>query len=399
MKNKKLFLTLALLITLVAIGVHVYLTQHYFDLKAGASEGGALCNINDVMNCDAVTASSYSALWGIPMAIWGAVTNLMLLYFLLVTRFNLVQDREKTSRYAFLLSLVTVIASVVMGVISITKIGNICIFCVSAYVLSILGFGFIWLGSEDLSMANLKEDFISIFTSERWVLGFAIAIPVIAFAANLMLKESYGLGQAEKVANERIAYWLASPEQKFDLSTGLVKQVGTQEPVMTIVEFADFRCPHCKMAAPPLHAFTKAHPDVRLIFKPFPLDGTCNDAMKQGGGDGISCGLAFSVMCAEKMVQKGWAAHDFIFDNQREITMAMNLDKNLDDVSKHIGVKAEDLKACVKDPAIQASVRDMAKEGEVAQIQGTPAIFVNGRVLNQAQALPILEAAYKSLKK
>lgn len=401
MKNtasKKHFLTLALLFTLAAIGVHIYLTQHFFDLKAGASEGASFCNINEVFNCDAVTASKFASFLGIPMALWGAVTNMVLFYFLLVSKFNLVQDRERTGRYAFVISTITLVASIVMGIISLTAIGNICLFCVATYVLSILGFIMIALGSYDLSVANIKEDLISLFSTEKWALGFLIAIPVFAFVGNLMIAESYGLNQAEKIAHEKVSYWSVAPEQKFDLSQGLSVQVGKAEPVMTIVEFADFRCPHCKMAAPSLHAFTKSHPDVKLVFKPFPLDGTCNDAMKQGG-DGISCGLAFAVMCSEKLAQKGWAAHDYIFANQHEITVAMNLDNNLNDIANHVKVNVEELKACVKDPAQQEQVRKMAKEGEVAQIQGTPAVFVNGRVLQQGQLLPVLEAAYKTLKK
>ncbi len=396
--SRKNFLTLALLFTLAAIGVHLYLTQHFFDLKAGASEGASFCNINETFNCDAVSASKYSAFMGIPMALWGAITNLVLLYFLLVSKFNLVQDRSRASRYAFMLSLVTVAASLVMGTISLTAMSNICIFCVATYALSILGFICVWLGADDVNPENLKEDLISVFTSERWVLGFAIGIPAIAFIANLMIADSYGLGKANKIAAERVAYWSASPEQKFDLSQGLTMQAGTAEPVMTIVEFADFRCPHCKMAAPSLHAFTKAHPDVRLVFKPFPLDGTCNDAMKNGG-DGISCGMAFAVMCSEKLAQKGWAAHDYIFSRQQEMTMAMNLDSNLTDIAGHVQVKLEDLKACVNDPAQQDLVRKMAREGETAQIQGTPAVFVNGKLLQNGQLLPILDAAYKTLKK
>jgi protein-disulfide isomerase len=41
----------------------------------------------------------------------------------------------------------------------------------------------------------------------------------------------------------------------------------------------------------------------------------------------------------------------------------------------------------------------MAKEGDTAKIQGTPAIFVNGRVLDRGQMIPVLEGAYRSLKK
>lgn len=388
---------LALLITLIAVGVHTYLTLHYYDLKFGGAEGGAVCNINEVLNCDAVTASKYSAFLGVPIALWGAITNLVLLYFLAVTRFNLVQDREKTSRYALLLSGITVLGSVVMGAIS-TTMANLCIFCLSAYVLSVLGFIFTWLGAEDVSGGNIASDVKDIFTTERWVGGFLIAIPAFSFLANIMYLESHGLSGLDKIAQEKVAYWQASPAQNFDLSKGLILQKGSGEPVMTIVEFADFRCPHCKHAAPPLHAFTNGRGDVRLVFKPFPLDGTCNEAIT-GGGDGISCGLASSVMCAEKLAQKGWAAHDYYFENQMEVIQAQNLDKNMEDMSKAVGLSLEDLKTCVKDPQTQELIRFMANEGKTAQIQGTPTVFVNGKLLSGGQLIPILDAAYRSLKK
>ncbi len=402
MKNtvsKSKFLLFAMIATLIGVGVHIYLTLHYYDIKFGLSAGDSMCNINEVLNCDAVTASRFSAFLGVPIALWGAMTNLVLLYFLGVSRFNLVQDPDRTSRYALLLSGVTVLASVVMAVISVTAMSNLCIFCITAYVLSIIGFIFTWMGAEDVSAENISNDIKDIFTSERWVAGFLLAIPAFAFLANIMYLESHGLSDVEKMAKEKVAYWQVAPQQNFDLTKGLSMQKGTDEPVMTIVEFADFRCGHCKHAAAPLHNFTKNHPDVRLIYKPFPLDGTCNEAMKNGGGDGISCGLAFATLCSEKIAQKGWVAHDYIFENQEEITRMMNLDKNLESIATATGIQLEELKTCVKGTEIPEIVRNTAKEGEVAQIRGTPAIFVNGKLLDGGQLIPVLEAAYKTLKK
>lgn len=392
-KNK--FILISLLSTLIAVGIHTYLTKHYYDLKFGAAEGAAFCNVNEVLNCDAVSASKYSSFLNIPMALWGAVTNLILAYFLTVAYFNLVQDRAKTLRYALLFSGVTVLASLVMGSISMTMT-NLCIFCITTYGLSLIGFLGLILGSEKITVNNLKTDIADIFKTEKWVLGFAVAIPAIAFLANLMYLESQGYSEITKIAQEKVAYWQASPQQQFDLTTGLSMQKSTTEPVMTIVEFADFRCPHCKHAAPTLHAFVLSHPNVKLIFKPFPLDGTCNEAI-QGGGDGISCGLAFAVMCAEKINAKGWAAHDYFFDHQEEIIRAQNLDKNLAELAQHTGIAIENLQTCVKDPAVQESVRKMAKEGQTAQIQGTPSVFVNGKLLGAGQLIPVLDAALKTL--
>ncbi|MDG0816526.1 vitamin K epoxide reductase/DsbA family protein [Bdellovibrio svalbardensis] len=396
--NKNKFLLLALLSTLVAIGIHIYLTQHFYQVKFGLGEGGSVCNINEVLNCDAVTASRFSSFLGLPIALWGVATNLILLCFLGLTRYNLTQDRAKTSRYAFILSALTVIASVVMGTISLTAMKNLCIFCITAYFLSIVGFVTTWLGAEKVNLRNISDDIKDLFVTDRWALGYFIAVPVIAFLANLMYLESHGLSDIEKIANDKVIYWQSSPQQNFDLTTGLSLQAGNSEPIMTIVEFADFRCPHCKHAVPSLHAFTNSHPDVKLIFKPFPLDGTCNDAIK-GGGDGISCGLAIAVMCAEQINKSGWKAHNYFFDNQMDIIQAQNLEKNLEAVSPVIGITKEDLKKCVEGPEVKAMVIKMANEGAAAQIQGTPTVFVNGRVLNGGQLLPVLDAAYKSLKK
>ncbi|KYG63837.1 fused vitamin K epoxide reductase/thioredoxin [Bdellovibrio bacteriovorus] len=398
MKNnaKNSFLLVALISTLLALGVFGYLSTHYYELKFGAPTEGSMCNINDVMNCDAVAASSFSALFGIPMALWGLATNLVLLYFLLVTRFNLVQDKEKASRYTLMLSGITLIASIVMGLIS-TQMANLCIFCITSYVLSLITFICVLLGAYEVSVSNLMNDFKDIFVTERWVLGFAIAIPVIAFLGNIMFLESHGYSKIAKISEEKIAYWNVATVQTFDPAAGLILQKGTGEPVMTIVEFADFRCPHCKHAAPGLHAFTKSRPDVRLQFKPFPLDGTCNQAIQ--GGDGISCGIAAAVMCAEQQSKKGWETHDFFFDTQETVLRTPNLDQNLQAASEKLGLNLDELKKCVQDPAMQESIRKMAKEGATAQIRGTPTIFVNNKLLEGGHLVPVLEAAYQSLKK
>jgi protein-disulfide isomerase len=189
-----------------------------------------------------------------------------------------------------------------------------------------------------------------------------------------------------------------APKQDFDLSLGLSAPEQVNSNVkMTIVEFADFRCPHCKHAAPTLHAFLKSNSDVRLIFKPFPLDGTCNEAIKSGG-DGVSCGLAAAVLCAEKIAKKGWSAHDYIFENQSEISQARSLEKNIDGLAQHLDLNKNEINNCIKDSATMDLIRKMAKEGEIAQIQGTPAVFVNGKLLGAGHLLPVLKAAHQSIQ-
>ncbi|WP_413578670.1 DsbA family protein [Bdellovibrio sp. HCB290] len=401
MKNtssKNAFLFVAIIATLIAIGCHTYLTQHFYAVKFGTLEGTSFCNVSSTFNCDTVTASKFASFLGIPMAMWGVAANLILLFLLSITRWNLTMDRDKTSRYAFLMATLVLMGSVVMGLISLTAMTTYCLVCIGTYVLSLISFLGAWKGASNLSVSNLTEDIKDSFVTDKWFLGSLVAIPVFAFIANLMYTETKGFGDMEKISAERVGYWMSAPEQQFDNNKGLTLQLGSEPPVMTIVEFADFFCPHCKHAAPPIHSFVKSHPDVKLVFKPFPIDGTCNKAV-QGGGDGVRCGLAASVFCAEKIAQKGWAAHDFIFEKQAEFMGAPVLDKLLDQVATSTGIAAEELKKCSSDPATLELISAMAKEGEVAQIQGTPTVFVNGKLLTGGQSKPVLEETYRAIKK
>lgn len=77
----------------------------------------------------------------------------------------------------------------------------------------------------------------------------------------------------------------------------------------------------------------------------------------------------------------------------------MNLTKNLDALIEALQLQPDHIKSCVQDPEMIALVKGTAKEGEVAGIQGTPTIFVNGKLLSGGQSVPILKAVYDKIKK
>jgi protein-disulfide isomerase len=61
---------------------------------------------------------------------------------------------------------------------------------------------------------------------------------------------------------------------------------------VTVTEFYDYRCPHCINAAPAVLKIIHDHPDVRFVFKEFPIFGDVSDraaagaiVLKQQGGD------------------------------------------------------------------------------------------------------------------
>jgi protein-disulfide isomerase len=61
---------------------------------------------------------------------------------------------------------------------------------------------------------------------------------------------------------------------------------------ITVTEFYDYRCPHCVNAAPAVLKIIKDNPDVRFVFKEYPVFGATSEtaaaaaiAVKRAGGD------------------------------------------------------------------------------------------------------------------
>lgn len=399
MKTQKFWILTAIISTLLALVTHGYLTAQNYRLKSGMADSKSMCNINSQFNCDAVALSKYSEVLGIPVAVWGIATNAVLLLFLIILLLRFSINSGRVAQFNFYLSALVLGASVVMGALSITQLGTYCLFCIAAYVLSaVQAFAsYQTLMVEDEAPKNrMSLDITGTIHEQKWILGVIVLVPAIAWLGNRMGRDAFGQSLAPHLISESVAFWKTNATQNFNVNEGLSYTIGNPEQAkMTIVEFADFMCSHCKMAATPLHIFTESRPDVRLIFKPYPLDGTCNASITQKR-DGYRCRLAGATLCAQSLKQKGWVAHDWIFERQSELS-SMKWDADLASIAIAIGATTEELKACVDSPATQELLLRLSAEGAAAKIQGTPTIFVNGKKLDSGQFVQVLEGVYDSL--
>ncbi len=391
-KSQKIYLALSLIATLVAMGFHYYLTQKYFALKFSTAEGMSACNINSFLNCDAVSASRFASFMGRPMALWGLVTNLVFLALQLAVLWNWFAHQRRGQIFAFLFATGLGLTSLVMGIISLTMLSQLCLYCIATYFLSWISFG-AW---SFLVRPRLSEilSFFKTLHQQKSTLGLLAAIPFFTWIFNTAFLDQHpGAANFERIVQERLAAWHLSPKIEFDLKTGL--KMGADISPFAVVEFADFRCPHCRTAYPSLHAFAQAHPDTLLVFKPYPLDGTCNaEPAFEGKGDGISCRLALSVLCADKLEKRGWDLHHFLFDQQeslRNITRLDEVDKKI--CSAQIG-DCQRMKECMNSDDMMNELKAMIQEAIRANVKGTPSIFANGQSLPGGQVLPVLEGAY-----
>ena len=394
----KMFSRIALLGTAISVIIHGYLTLHYYPLQFAAAASPSVCNIGGKFNCDAVSASNYSALFGIPVSIFGMVVNVILFGMILLAWLEWSDNTPRLRRAALFLAGSSLAASFVMGGISIFLLSNYCLFCIALYFLSLIIFECIRRTQTEPFFPGIKSDLPVLWAQSQSLIWTFVAIPVLAYLIHQGFLQNFGADQMDRIVGMVIQEWQANPPKEITAKPMLVTGPERSQAKMTISEFADFRCSHCAHAVSSLHAFTKSRPDVRFEFFSFPLDGECNGDPRNANG--LSCHLAYAVQCAETK-GKGWALHGQVFQNQDQLIQAQTvneLKEKLLPIYADLQLPVGEMETCIADPATKDSVSSQAKQGELAGVGGTPTIFVNQKLLSRGQALPVLEKAYSLSK-
>ena len=140
---------------------------------------------------------------------------------------------------------------------------------------------------------------------------------------------------------------------------------------VTIVEFSDMQCPHCKEIVPKIEALLAQEPGAHFVFQNFPLPG--HDWAAKAAGY-VDCVGRESNDAVWKFISK-------TFEQQESITAA-NVDEKLKAIATESGANADAVSACsVKSDTI-ARIEASLALGKSVGVNGTPAVFVNGRILS-----------------
>ena len=155
---------------------------------------------------------------------------------------------------------------------------------------------------------------------------------------------------------------------------------GPAKAPVTVVEFSDMQCPHCKQAEPNIEQLLAQEPDVHFVFQNFPLP-VHNWAEKAAGY--VDCVGRASNDAVWKFIQK-------TFEEQSNITEA-NADEKLKAIATDSGVKADEIAACAAKPETKARIAASIELGKSAGVTGTPTLFINGRAINGAAQVDVLK--------
>jgi len=142
-------------------------------------------------------------------------------------------------------------------------------------------------------------------------------------------------------------------------------RVGPKAAPVTIVEFSDFLCTHCKEFNEVLEQYRKDHPkQIQVVYHNFPLPQ-----------HPYSRRLAASAECVAKTGDYG-KYYSLLFSKQNSIK-----ELSLDSLAKEAGVKdLNAFKGCMKDPGINNIIQRDIQLGMDIGLMQTPTLVIN-RVL------------------
>jgi protein-disulfide isomerase len=144
---------------------------------------------------------------------------------------------------------------------------------------------------------------------------------------------------------------------------------GPDDAPVTVVEFADFECPHCSAAVPMIDGVLSAHPGkVRLVYKSYTLPFHAHGEP-----------AARSAFAAGRQ-GKFWEMEHLLFERQQHLE-----DADLERYARMLKLDVAQWKSDMAAPAASERVAHDRQLGEQLKLRGTPTIYVNGRELDLEQ--------------
>ncbi|MEM4389400.1 MAG: thioredoxin domain-containing protein [Candidatus Micrarchaeia archaeon] len=170
------------------------------------------------------------------------------------------------------------------------------------------------------------------------------------------------------------------PADAFNLTGAHVR--GNPNAPITVVEYSDFECPFCGLAADSAARMLAVHGQrVRFIYKHFPLNSACNPAL-HGTGHARACAAAEAAECAGEQGHF-WEYHDLLFAEniaaQRAFRAPDFSDARLRALAASLNLDLSRFDACMANHTALPKVLSDAAEGSRFKVSATPTFFVNGK--------------------
>ena len=343
----------------------LYLLQSHYRNYADM-DYRSFCAISQAINCDTVSQSPYAIFLNLPVAFWGVVGYLLLLFLISVAQYKKKQTADLWT-LIFFVSFVYSGISVILALVSTLYIHSWCIMCIVSYGINfgVCFSAWIILRRFDTRgrLAGLRSDAQLIKSHPKRFAPGLIACIGLCLIAWISLPR----------------YWEMSPPTDTDwLSKGETTEgypwIGAEDPDITISAYSDYMCFQCRKMHNYLRQLVAQHPDrIRLVHRHFPMDRLFNPLVT----DDYHSGAGKMAMIALYAQAKGqfWEVNDLLFEiaNKKE-------DFNTRTVAEFMGVEKAEVVAALDHKYLRLRLKHDIAVGIEKGVTGTPGFIIDDQV-------------------
>lgn len=333
-----------LILALATVGAGLCLTLEYTHYRAYALPSAtSFCSLGESIDCSTVALSTYGVLLGIPLPLWGFAGFLAI---------GLAAWQR--SRWLLPLTAFSALSSVALFAVSAFDLKTFCLLCEGVHLTSFALFFLAWRAR--------RADLVSIGARETSFLVLAPSLGIL-LALWLFLPPYWGaFGWRGEVPFARGKTTNGDP------------WIGAESPALTVEEFVDYSCPHCKAAsAANLRRLAQQSDKLRLVRRHFPA----TPCMPRVEGRCLAVRIA---LCAEEQ-DKFWQTDRWLFEHA---TQKRPLDTA--EAAREVGLDQAALDACIDRDDTFKRAGEMWQIAKKLKIPGTPYYRIGDALMTHADA-------------
>lgn len=353
-----------LVTALAGAGLAAYLAHDHLASQSGAD---SLCNINQTWNCALVNTSAWSELFGIPIALYGLGVYAALAWLAI----RWIQGKSEASLLIAIGAGAAVCVDIFLG-LQMLKLGAGCVLCLTTYALNVILL--VGAGREAVKHRSGLGGALGSHGAMAVVVGLAGYLGAVIVYRSTADEGGTASGEAGKDGGAPIDFTKVYEQVTGDVTYDPNDPVyGDPAARFTLVEWADFECPHCQWMYGQLKDLLAdpVNKDVKLIYRNYPISNQCNQFVAQAG-HANACAAAAASECARDQ-GRFWELAGAMFKNQEYLSK--------DDIRFMVeqnGLDVAAFEACLSKPETGALVLKDVEAGGRAGVEGTPSVYLHG---------------------
>ena len=386
LKSKKFIILIFAILGLLASAelFHIYLEVNYNPYALSS-----FCSLNDVIDCDGVEKSMLSQVFGIPFACWGLFLYSVIIFFVFVDKIKNIKFLRflkvfrHPNMYIAAIGYIALTLSLILATTAYILIKKICLMCAVTYIIDLS----IGLVATDFKNGGIYkvfktsiDDFIAAVKVPKYGISFALCCLV---AAGFLYYSNDTFIFVPHLKMKRDVAYFERLIKTNPYST-LGNTFGDVNGKSNVMLFTDYQCPICRINNVMLSKALTEVDGVKIIHKNFPLDKKCNRLIGQDFHEN-ACMYAKYSIAAEKQGKWGEMNH-ILFSRQPQSEF------NILEIAGKYGFDTTKLEEDANSEDVINQLKNEIEEGLNAQVQGTPALVINGKLTQGLRP-------YKELKK